>query len=164
MRKTFRLALFLAVALLVTLQTASIPHLGGPKTSLVLKPCTVPDIKGDAKCGTFEVFENRATRKGRKINLNALVLPATGSKSEAEALFFFGRGPVSAATEEASVVAQMLAKVREQRDLVFVDQRGTGKSNPLNCQLVDPSDPQSYLGSFYPIEATKKRLVEARTR
>src|ERR1044072_4780553 len=126
MRKTFRLALFLAVALLVTLQTASITHLSGPKTSLVLKPCAVPDIKGDAKCGTLEVFENRATRKGRKINLNVLVLLATGSKREADALFYFAGGPGSAATEEASGVAQMFAKVREHRDLVFVDQRGTG--------------------------------------
>jgi len=58
----------------------------------------------------------------------------------------------------------MLAKVREHRDLVFVDQRGTGKSNPLNCQLVDPNDPQSYLGSFYPIEATKKCRQELETR
>ena len=164
MRKTFRLALFLAVALLVTLQTASITHLGGPKTSLVLKPCTVPDIKGDAKCGTFEVFENRATRKGRKINLNVLVLPATGSKREADALFYFAGGPGSAATEEASGVAQMFAKVREHRDLVFVDQRGTGKSNPLNCQLVDPADQQSYLGSFYPVEATKKCREELEKR
>ena len=58
----------------------------------------------------------------------------------------------------------MLAKVREHRDLVFVDQRGTGKSNPLNCQLVDPADPQSYLGSFYPLEATKKCRAELETR
>jgi len=164
MRKTFRLALFLVIALLVTLQTASITRSSVPKLALVLKPCQVPDIKGDAKCGTFEVFENRATRKGRKINLNVLVLPATGPKREPDALFYFAGGPGSAATEEASGIAQMLAKVREHRDLVFVDQRGTGKSNPLNCQLATPSDPQSYLGSFYPVEPLKKCREELETR
>ena len=161
MRQPLRLALFLAIALLVTLQTASSSAL---KTSLVLKPCQVPDLKGEAKCGTFEVFENRAARQGRKINVNVLVLPATGPKREADALFYFAGGPGSAATEEASGIAQMLSKVREHRDLVFVDQRGTGKSNPLNCQLVDSTDPQSYLGSFYPIEATKKCRQELETR
>jgi len=164
MRQPFRLVLFLVIALLVTLQTASLTRSNVPKSSLVLKPCQVPDIKGDAKCGTFEVFENRATRKGRKINLNVLVLPATGPKRERDALFYFAGGPGSAATDEAPGIAQMLAKVREHRDLVFVDQRGTGKSNPLNCQLVDPNDPQSYLGSFYPIEATKKCRQELETR
>src|ERR1043166_8583557 len=164
MRKTFRPALFLAVALLVTLQTASITHPGGPKSSLALKPCQVPEIKGEAKCGTFEVFENRETRKGRKINLNVLVLPATGPQRERDALFYFAGGPGSAATEDAPGVAQMLAKIREHRDLVFVDQRGTGKSNPLNCQLVDPADQQSYLGSFYPVEATKKCREELEKR
>ena len=59
MRKTFRLTLFFVITLLVTLQTAS----SVPKTTLVLKPCQPPDVKGEAKCGTFEVFENRATRK-----------------------------------------------------------------------------------------------------
>src|SRR6476661_6766398 len=148
MRKTFRLTLFFVIALLVTLQTAS----SVPKTTLLLKPCQPPDVKGEAKCGTLEVFENRATRKGRKINLNILVLPATGPKRAPDALFYFAGGPGSAATEEAGGIAQMLAKVREHRDLVFVDQRGTGKSNPLNCQLADPGDQQSYLGSFYPLE------------
>jgi pimeloyl-ACP methyl ester carboxylesterase len=164
MRKTCRLVLFLVSALLVTLQTASITRSSPQKSSLVLTPCQVPDLKGDAKCGTFEVFENRVTRTGRKINLNVLLLPATGPNRERDALFYFAGGPGSAATEEASGFAQMLAKVREHRDLVFVDQRGTGKSNPLNCQLADPNNPQSYFGSFYPIEATKKCREELEKR
>ena len=163
MHRTCRLATLLVLALMVTLQTASITRSGTAKSTLVLKPCQVPDIKGEAKCGTFEVFENRATRQGRKINLNVLVLPATGPQRFPDAVFYFAGGPGSAATEDARGVAPMLAKVREHRDLVFVDQRGTGKSNPLNCKLVDPSDPQSYLGSFYPIEETKKCRAELET-
>lgn len=156
--------MLLAIALLVTMQTPSLTRTRAPQSSLVLKPCQPANIKGDAKCGTLEVFENRATRKGRKINLNVLVLPATGPQRERDALFYFAGGPGSAATEEAAGVAQMLAKVREHRDLVFVDQRGTGKSNPLNCQLVYPAEPQSYLGSFYPLEETKKCRAELETR
>jgi pimeloyl-ACP methyl ester carboxylesterase len=164
MRKPFRLSLFLVVALLVVLQTVGINRAEPAKASLDLKPCQIADIKGAAKCGTLAVFENRATRKGRKINLNILVLPATGQARQPDALFYLAGGPGSAATDEAPGFAQMLAKIREHRDLVFVDQRGTGKSNPLNCQLVDPADPQSYLGSFYPVEGVKKCRAELETK
>ena len=37
-----------------------------------------------------------------------------------------------------------------------MDQRGTGQSNPLNCDLFDPKDPQSFLGSFFPVEAVRQ--------
>ena len=164
MRKPIRFVLFFVIAFIVTPQIVNSERSSTAKPSLELKPCQVPDLKGEAKCGTFEVFENRATRTGRKINLNILVLPATGPKRAPDPLFYFAGGPGSAATEDAPGVAPMLAAIREHRDLVFVDQRGTGKSNPLNCQLVDSADPQSYLGSFYPLEATKKCRAELEKR
>src|SRR5688572_3960416 len=127
-----------------------------PKPSLELKTCQVRGIKGDAKCGTLEVFENRATRKGRKIPINVVVLPATGAKREPDALFYFAGGPGSAATEDAPGFVDILARIREHRDLVFVDQRGTGQSNPLNCNLFNPADPQSFFGSFFPVDDVRK--------
>ena len=159
MLKTCRLAILLMIALLVTIQTSSNTRTAAssaPKPSLVLKPCQLPQLKGDAKCGTLEVFENRATRKGRKININVIVLPATGRQREPDPLFYFAGGPGAAATEDAPGIAKVFAKTREHRDLVFVDQRGTGKSNPLNCELFHPADPQSYLGSFFPVEEVRK--------
>jgi len=160
MLKTCRLAIFFAIAMFVTIQTSSISRTRAAKSSLALKPCQVPQIKGEAKCGTLEVFENRDSRKGRKINLNVIVLPATGQQREPDPLFYFAGGPGSAATEDAPGIAQIFAKIREHRDLVFVDQRGTGKSNPLNCDLFDPADQQSYLGSFFPVDAVKKCRAE----
>jgi pimeloyl-ACP methyl ester carboxylesterase len=53
-------------------------------------------------------------------------------------------------------VAPELAKIREHRDLVFVDQRGTGGSNPLNCNLFNPDDFQSYLGDYFPLADVRK--------
>ena len=127
-----------------------------PKPSLALKTCQVRGIKGDAKCGTLGVFENRATRKGRKIPINVVVLPATGAKREPDAVFYFAGGPGSAATEDAPGIADILARIREHRDLVFVDQRGTGQSNPLDCTLFNPTDQQSFLGSFFPVDDIRK--------
>ncbi|HEY0727205.1 MAG TPA: alpha/beta fold hydrolase, partial [Pyrinomonadaceae bacterium] len=156
MIRAHRLAGFVILALFATFQAASTSHSAAEKPTIELKPCKPERITGDAKCGTLEVFENRATQKGRKIKINVLVLPATGPQREPDALFYFAGGPGSAATEEAAGVAQVLASVRQRRDLVFVDQRGTGQSNPLNCELFSAADPQSYFGFFLPLDDVRK--------
>lgn len=154
MNKT-RFVSLVAVALLAMIQVTSASRQDTARNTVALKPCEIRGVK-DAKCGTFEVFENRATRQGRKISINILVLPATGEKREPDPLFYFAGGPGSAATEDARGIAQILAPIRENRDLVFVDQRGTGQSNPLNCDLFDPANPQSFFGAFLPLDAVRK--------
>jgi pimeloyl-ACP methyl ester carboxylesterase len=154
--RSTRFAGFVILALFTTLQAASTTHRANAKTTIELTPCKPQGIQGDAKCGTLEVFENRATQKGRKIKLNILVLPATGQQREPDPLFYFAGGPGSAATEDASGIGQILSSMRQRRDLVFVDQRGTGQSNPLNCELFNSADPQSYFGWFLPLEDVRK--------
>lgn len=151
-----RFAVFVILALVATLQAASSTQLTAAKATVDLQPCKREGIQGEAKCGTLEVWENRDTRQGRKIKLNILVLPATSKQREPDALFYFAGGPGSAATEDAPGVAQGLTSVRQHRDLVFVDQRGTGQSNPLNCQMFNSADPQSFLGSFLPVDDVRK--------
>jgi len=123
---------------------------------LQLEPCQIPQFSGRANCGTYQVYENRVSRKGRKISLKIVVLPATGSKREPDPFVYIPGGPGSSATEEAPFIAEEFGKILEHRDLLFVDQRGTGGSHPLNCQLYKPADPQSYLGYFFPLEDVRK--------
>ena len=148
--------------LVLSLQAADALQQTSPK--LVLRDCELQDLQGKAKCGTLQVYENRATRKGRIIGLNIVVLPATGQKREPDPIVYFAGGPGSAATEEAPGIAQAFAKLREYRDFLLVDQRGTGGSNPLNCDLFDPADLQSYLGSFFPTEAVRKCRTQLETK
>ncbi len=142
------------LVLALSLQTSSAVRQSPPKT-ITLKDCEIQGL-GKAKCGTLEVYENRATKKGRMISLNILVLPATGEKREPDPLVYFAGGPGSAATEDALGFAPEFTKIREHRDLVFVDQRGTGKSHPLNCEFYNPNDLQSYLGYFMPLDDIRK--------
>jgi pimeloyl-ACP methyl ester carboxylesterase len=116
----------------------------------------IPQFAGKANCGTYEVYENRASRKGRRINLKVVVFPATGLKREPDPFVYIPGGPGSSATEDAPFVAQQFARILEHRDLVFVDQRGTGGSHPLNCDLYNAADLQSYLGYFFPLEDVRK--------
>ncbi len=152
----------LIVAVVAALQTGGAKPQNSP--TIELKPCEPRGISAPAKCGTFEVFENRATRKGRKININVLVLPATGEPREPDPFFYFAGGPGSGATEDAPGVARQYVNIRAHRDLVFVDQRGTGQSYPLDCEFYDSKDPQSYLGHFFPLDGVRKCRQELETK
>lgn len=126
------------------------------KPALQLMPCEIVGISGKAKCGDLEVYENRAKRQGRTIKIKVVVALATGTSSLADPLFYIAGGPGSSAVEEAQGFASQVTSIREHRDIVFVDQRGTGGSNPLNCSLFDPKDPQSYFGYFFPLNDVRK--------
>jgi len=109
------------------------------------KPCRTEDGNAEGLCGNYEVYENRSSESGRKITLNIMVLPAISDKPASDAWFALAGGPGQSAVETFPLPG-FTTKVREQRDVVLVDQRGTGKSNPLPCQLRDPKDAQEMVG------------------
>lgn len=125
--------------------------------SLQLSPCDIPGSPGGARCGRFDVYENRATAKGRRVGLNVVVLPASGPGPRKEPVFWLEGGPGGAATGAIGPVSQQyLRGVRTDRDLVFVDQRGTGASNPLNCDLGEsPADLDRYYGPIFPLDLVR---------
>jgi pimeloyl-ACP methyl ester carboxylesterase len=62
------------------------------------------------------------------------VVPALAARPRPDPLFILVGGPGQAATQAGAQLAETLAAVRQQRDIVLVDQRGTGGSNPLTCE------------------------------
>jgi pimeloyl-ACP methyl ester carboxylesterase len=106
--------------------------------SVALVPCLAANGALQALCGTVDVYENRASRSGRKIALNVMILPTVSNTPAADAIFGFAGGPGQAATT-AIPLASFIAPLRQERDVVLIDQRGTGKSNPLRCPF-DPKD------------------------
>src|SRR5262245_50477826 len=126
---------FIAIFLIITLQSASAVRQNGSK--LVLNDCQLRNSQIKAKCGSFDVYENRATQKGRKITLKIVLIPATGDKREADPFVYFAGGPGGSATEDATGLAQAFPQILTHRDMLFVDQRGTGGSHPLDCKFYD---------------------------
>jgi pimeloyl-ACP methyl ester carboxylesterase len=100
-----------------------------------LQPCQVPGVDEEVHCGRYEVYENRAARSGRKIALKIVVLPATGSRATSDPLVFLAGGGVAPATRYAAFLGNAFPNLRKQRDILLVDQRGTGGSNPLDCEI-----------------------------
>jgi pimeloyl-ACP methyl ester carboxylesterase len=84
------------------------------------------------------VPEHRENRGGKQVELNVVVLKAADSGAATDPLVFLAGGGVLPATRFAPMLARAMADVRRSRDILLVDQRGTGGSNPLHCSL-DPS-------------------------
>jgi pimeloyl-ACP methyl ester carboxylesterase len=100
-----------------------------PKVELT--ECTVNGVS--AQCGKHTVYENRAAQNGRQIELNIVVLPATEEQIAPDPLFFFAGGPGGAASGIAPSFKAELSALNKTRDIVLIDQRGVGGSNPLSC-------------------------------
>ncbi|HEY0323907.1 MAG TPA: alpha/beta fold hydrolase [Pyrinomonadaceae bacterium] len=128
-----------------------------------LSPCRLPEFTSKAWCGRYEVFEDRVSEQGRKIALNIVILPALAEKHAPDPVFFFAGGPGQGAASIAGYLGEgPMAKIREERDIVFVDQRGTGESNPLTCNLYnDDDDLRGYFEDMFPVKqvrACRERL------
>jgi len=112
-----------------------------PATELGLETCelTVPGtpLSVVGECGWLDVAENPDEPDGRRIDVHVARIPARGRVAEADPLVFFAGGPGQAATEAWPLVAPALRKVNESRDILLVDQRGTGQSNPLKCPEIE---------------------------
>jgi len=104
---------------------------------LKFSPCTLaPEIgtqTTEAQCTTMKVPEDRANPKGRQIELAIAWAPAK-SDGEPDPVFFIAGGPGQSALESFPGIAPAFAELRKKRDVILVDQRGTGKSNPLLCK------------------------------
>src|SRR5262245_48326424 len=92
------------------------------------KPCVIQGV--GARCGTFVVPENRAKTNGRRIVLNVVVLPAWSKSARTDAVTYLAGGPGDAATEQAVDQGWQSSALNTDRDILLVDQRGTGGSNP----------------------------------
>lgn len=89
------------------------------------------------QCGWLTVPENPAEPEGRQIDIHVARVPARGRVTEPDPLVFFAGGPGQAATESWPILGAALRKVNESRDILLVDQRGTGQSNPLKCPRLE---------------------------
>ena len=102
---------------------------------LTLENCHLGEIRSQVKCGKLEVPENYQKSDGDKIAINFAVLPAIDNSEYKAPLMFLAGGPGQAATELASLLESTFREVRKTRDIILVDQRGTGESHPLSCDL-----------------------------
>ena len=105
-------------------------------------------------CGTLEVPEDRANPLGRRIGLRVAVIPATAAAPAPDPLFAIAGGPGDASTGSFAWLPERYADVHATRDVVLVDQRGTGASNALtlpeapDTSTLSPADADARLATW----------------
>lgn len=105
-------------------------------SALELTPCFIDDLSSQALCGSLTVAEdrNQELSDSNSLDVNVVVLPKFKEESKELPLMFLAGGPGQAATELAGMLGWPLREIRQQHDIILVDQRGTGKSNGLRCE------------------------------
>jgi pimeloyl-ACP methyl ester carboxylesterase len=129
--------------LALLLAAACAPGTAAPQRRIALSPCRLKGGAYPAQCGTLRVPEDRAHPAGRQIDLKIAVVPALARTPEADPVFLLAGGPGQAATEAFGPLLGTFERMHRTRDLVLVDQRGTGSSHPLRCDLSEPTAPLS---------------------
>ncbi|MBN2389873.1 MAG: alpha/beta fold hydrolase [Anaerolineae bacterium] len=95
----------------------------------------------EARCGTLTVPEDPANPGEQQITLAVAVIPAVSRNPQPDPLFLIAGGPGQSAIETYPVMVNMaFYNINRDRDLVLLDQRGAGQSNPLECELSEDDD------------------------
>lgn len=124
-----------------------------------LQPCKGDEGPTDAYCGKLEVYENRTTNTGPKIGLKIIVLPGLSRNTVQDPVFYLAGGPGAGAAKMARTVKELFRELQTERDLVLVDQRGTGDSAPLTCKFDDDLAPGKAEETFF-FEKLKQCLAD----
>ena len=133
--------------------------------ALELADCRLDGVSVPARCGSLTVFEDRAAGAGRTLDLEIVVIPAVSDNADPDPLFFLAGGPGQAATDLAGPTLPLFADVRRSRDLVFVDQRGTGGSGRMHCAFFESDSAEEAVGESLqfdtlPLEELRECLAE----
>jgi pimeloyl-ACP methyl ester carboxylesterase len=111
------------------------------KPQLALEACRISDVDGltstAARCGSLSVPEDPEDADGPRIELSIAVVPAVATRAKPDPLFLIAGGPGQGSIQSFAPMLPMFAGLRRERDLVLVDQRGTGGSNRLDCAMPD---------------------------
>ncbi len=94
-----------------------------------------PSMK--AECGTLVRPLDPANPGGETIELAVAVVPALTLEPEPTPLVPIAGGPGQSTIEFFAAYASAFEPIRRTRDIVLLDQRGTGDSAPLRCEFGD---------------------------
>ncbi len=98
-----------------------------------LKTCRVAGLRHPAQCGVLKRPLDPARPDGVQIDIHYAVVPALARRKLPDPVFLLAGGPGQSAISLGPRVLPLMTRLNNRRDIVFVDQRGTGLSAPLMC-------------------------------
>lgn len=129
-------------------------------------PCRVAGLRNEVRCGQVRRPLDPARPAGPQIDVHYVVVPAMARRKLPDPVFLLAGGPGQSAISLAGSVMPLFQRLNNRRDIVFVDQRGTGRSAPLACEdeakagepaLADEADPAR---QFARMAACRDRLAK----
>ncbi len=132
LRKGARIAAVASFALALT-------YVGNPVAAAtqaaqgITQPCRIEGMPNELQCGSIKRPLNPAEPAGVQVDIHFMVVPAMARNKQPDPVLMLAGGPGQSAIALAPVVMSRLARLNNRRDIVFIDQRGTGKSAPLQC-------------------------------
>ena len=113
---------------------------------IAFEPCTLSSPFGvdgiEAQCGTYKVAENPAEPDGRQLELQLAWIPVDEDAEVApDPVFLLAGGPGQAAKMVYPAASAAFKDVLDKRNVILLDQRGTGGSNPLECDVDEDIEP-----------------------
>ncbi len=158
MRLSIRLPQILLAALVPS--CAQAPDLSGsqafPLAPAKFSPreCSQDLSQIRARCGTVSVPENRSFPNGRSVALSVIILPSTSGRVDLPPLVDIDGGPGLPGTKNTSFYANEGKAYRSRREIILLDQRGTGASNGLQC--VELASPAAASIEMLPLDAVER--------
>ncbi len=139
-------------------------HAAEEERRIVLAACRLADVARPARCGTLSVPEDPDKRGGRRLSIGVAVIPAAHTPALSDPIVVLQGGPGEDAIGSAGFFAARFEPLLEDRDLLLVDQRGTGKSGALPCRLYSAGDPAASLRDVFPVAAVKRCAQRLKAR
>lgn len=106
---------------------------GGAVLAAPTHPCRITGFATEVQCGRIQRPLDPTQPHGTLIDVHFVVIPAAARNKLSDAVLLLAGGPGQSAIDVAAGVMPMLGRLNNRRDLVFIDQRGTGRSAPLMC-------------------------------
>jgi pimeloyl-ACP methyl ester carboxylesterase len=126
-----------------------------------LRDCRIAGLKNSVRCGSVQRALDPSRPDGPRIAVHYVVIPALARRRLGDPVFLLAGGPGQSAIGLAGPMMGLLQRLGNRRDLVFVDQRGTGESAPLYCSetrhlpLAEQADPERQVQR---LEACRRQL------
>ena len=107
------------------------------------RACHLPGTEEGLRCISVPVRLDHAGRAAGSLELHVTLAPSFREAGKPDPLFVLAGGPGEAGSDVLTLLSRTFRRVRATRDIVFIDQRGTGRSGKLDCEQTGAMDDMS---------------------
>ena len=143
---------------------ALLAHCGPASAEPTLSDCRLPGLSHSVQCGVVQRPLDPARPAGAQIDVHYVVVPAKARRKLPDPVFLLAGGPGQSAIDIAPTTLPLFSRLNNRRDIVYVDQRGTGRSAPLACPdtrrepLAAQADPNRHFEQLMACQAALLKL------